>query len=169
MLAARWRVNFNPLENKTNTTRYVVLGSDQWFDITTSVGDPAVDYLSKPVTSVVAVKDYVVFAFGDDAKMTRYCVDQSSNAFREQWVVDATYYADLLCPIVNENGDLKLWRADCDDCWVDCSDVPAFAGAMLFDVSAHERADALLQQQRAIYDWDTENAKGDKDAGYLDL
>lgn len=150
-----------------NTSEYVVLGSDKWFTITTSVGDPAVKYLDEIVTSVAVVKDYVVFAFGDSRKMTRYCVDQSSNAFREQWVVDATYYADLLCPIVNENGDLKLWRADCDDCWVDCSDVPAFAGAMLFDVSAHERADALLQQQRAIYDWDTENAKGDKDTGYL--
>lgn len=151
----------------TNTSEYVVLGSDQWFDITTSVGDPAVDYLSKPVTSVVTVKDYVVFAFGDDAKLSYYCVDQNSNAFREQWGADATYYADLLCPIVNENGDLKLWRADCDDCWVDCSDVPAFAGAMLFDVSAHERADALLQQQRARDDYTVENAKGDKDAGYL--
>lgn len=150
-----------------NTTEYVVLGSDQWFAITTSVGDPAVDYLSKPVTSVAVVKDYVIFAFGDDAKMTRYCVDQNNNAFREQWAADATYYADLLCPIVNENGDLKLWRADQDDCWVDCSDVPAFGGTMVFDVHAHERADLLLQQQRAVYDWDTENAKGDKDKGYL--
>jgi hypothetical protein len=34
-------------------------------------------------------------------------------------------------------------------------------------VNAHERADLLLQQQRAVKDWDTENAKADKDAGYL--
>jgi hypothetical protein len=148
-----------------NTTEYVVLGSDQWFDVSTKPSDT--DYIGKPVTSVVVVKDYAIFAMGDSQKLSYYCVDQSSNAFREQWAADATYYADLLCPIVNENGDLKLWRADQDDCWVDCSDVPAFGGTMVFDVHAHERADLLLQQQRAVYDWDTENAKGDKDTGYL--
>lgn len=153
------------------TTEYVVLNSDKWFVVSTTVGE--VDYMAKAVTSVAAVKDYLVFAFGDADEMSYYRFGCVSGAASEKWAVDTANKADLLCPIVNEYGDLKLWRADCDDCWVDCADVPDWLTpwtsppALLFDVNAHERADLLLQQQRAVVDWDTENAKGDKDTGYL--
>jgi hypothetical protein len=153
------------------TTEYVVLGSDKWFAVSTMPA--AVEYFGKAVTAIAPVKDYIVFAFGDGQYLSYYRNGQVAGAFAENWAMDAAYKADLLCPIVNEFGDLKLWRADCDDCWVDCSDVPDWLTpwtsppTLLFDVSAHERADALLQQQRAVVDWDTENAKNDKDAGYL--
>ena len=153
------------------TTEYVVLGSDKWFAVSTKPAE--VEYFSKAVTAIAPVKDYIVFAFGDGQYLSYYRNGQVAGAFAENWAMDAAYKADLLCPIVNEFGDLKLWRADTDDCWVDCSDVPDWLTpwtsppTLLFDVSAHERADALLQQQRAVYDWDTENAKADKDTGYL--
>ena len=153
------------------TTEYVVLGSDKWFAVSTKPAE--VEYFSKAVTAIAPVKDYIVFAFGDGQYLSYYRNGQVAGAFAENWAMDAAYKADLLCPIVNEFGDLKLWRADTDDCWVDCSDVPDWLTpwtsppTLLFDVSAHERADALLQQQRAVVDWDTENAKNDKDAGYL--
>jgi len=153
------------------TTEYVVLGSDKWFAVSTKPAE--VEYFSKAVTAIAPVKDYIVFAFGDGQYLSYYRNGQVAGAFAENWAMDAAYKADLLCPIVNEFGDLKLWRADTDDCWVDCSDVPDWLTpwtsppTLLFDVSAHERADALLQQQRAVYDWDTENAKADKDKGYL--
>ena len=153
------------------TTEYVVLGSDKWFAVSTKPAE--VEYFSKAVTAIAPVKDYIVFAFGDGQYLSYYRNGQVAGAFAENWAMDAAYKADLLCPIVNEFGDLKLWRADTDDCWVDCTDVPDWLTpwtsppTLLFDVSAHERADALLQQQRAVKDWDTENAKNDKDAGYL--
>lgn len=164
-LASPWKIA------PTTATEYVVLGSNRWTPISTMPA--SVDYFKYAVTSLAVVDDYVVFAFGDvagDSYLTYYKVDNDTDHFRQQWAIDTAYKADLLCPIVNEEGSLKLWRADCDDCWIDCSDVPPWGSppAFLFDINAHARADLVLVQQRTKINWDLENAKQDKDSGLLE-
>lgn len=137
------------------TTEYVVLGSNVWTEIATldTVPNPDVDYLDKAVTSVAVVNDYVVFAFGDDDYISCYKVDNNTGVFREQWAITAQK-ADLLMPIVNEQGDLLLWRADYDDCTVDYATPPAFTVTTMtfnFDINAETRADLTLQRDRLYY------------------
>lgn len=134
------------------TTEYVVLGSNVWSEIVTldTAPTPDVECFDKPVTSVAVVNDYVVFAFGDDDYISCYKVDNNTNVFRQQWAI-TTQKADILCPIVNEQGDLILWRADRDDCIVDYANPPAFTVTTMtfnFDINAEERANLTLQRDR---------------------
>lgn len=137
------------------TTEYVVLGSDVWTQLTTldTAPETPVECMDKAVTSVAVVNDYVVFAFGDDDYISCYKVDNNTNVFREQWAITGQK-ADLLMPIVNEQGDLLLWRADYDDCTVDYATPPAFTATTMtfnFDINAELRADLTLQRDRLYY------------------
>lgn len=149
------------------TTEYVILGSDVWTEITPDAG-----MLTKAVKDVAIVNDYVVFAFGTAQKMSFYNVDQSSNAFRDRWALESASYADFLCPIVHENGELRLWKADADASTVSCCRPPAFAETAMtctFDVNYEKRVDAQIQRARMGADHKTEKDKPatEEDAGYL--
>lgn len=148
-LSTPWKIGHD------TTTEYVVLGSNAWTEISTldKVPNPDVECMDKAVTSVAVVNDYVVFAFGDDDYISCYKVDNNTNVFREQWAITAQK-ADLLMPIVNEQGDLLLWRADYDDCTVDYATPPAFTVTTMtfnFDINAELRADLTLQRDRLYY------------------
>jgi len=140
------------------TTQYVVLGSNVWTQIDTTRGTPEVDYLPQAVTSIAVVGNevsasFVVFAFGQtsaDAVLSYYGVGQTAGAFVDSFSVDTAAKADLLMPIVNEQGKLKLWRADCDDCTVDYATLPTTGVPITlnFDINAEERANLTLQRDR---------------------
>lgn len=143
------------------TTQYVVLGSDTWTQIDTTRGSPEVNYLSQAVTSIAVVGNevsasFVVFAFGQtsaDPVLSYYGCGQTAGDFADSFSVDTAAKADLLMPIVNEQGKLKLWRADCDDCTVDYASLPTSGvpTTLNFDINAELRADLTLQRDRLYY------------------
>lgn len=147
------------------TTQYVVLGSDTWAQIDTTRGSPEVNYLSQAVTSIAVVGNevsasFVVFAFGQtssDPVLSYYGCGQTGadpdGVFTDSFSVDTAAKADILMPIVNEQGKLKLWRADCDDCTVDYASLPASGvpTTLNFDINAELRADLTLQRDRLYY------------------
>lgn len=155
------------------TTEYVILGSNKWTSVATidTVPETPVECMGKAVTDIAVVNDYVVFAFGSEQYMSCYKVDNNTNVFRERWAISASY-GDLICPIVNEEGKLKLWRADVDDCLVDCCTPPAFTVTTMafnFDINYDARQDLKIQRARLEDDWQIDDAlptEEEQDAGY---
>ena len=154
------------------TTEYVILGSNKWTSVATldTVPDPDVECMGKAVTDIAVVNDYVVFAFGNEQYMSCYKADNNTDTFREQWAISSSY-GDLICPIVNEEGKLKLWRADVDDCLVDCCTPPAFSVTTMafnFDINYDARQDLQIQRARLEDDYEIDVAlpTDEEDAGY---
>ena len=162
------------------TTEYVVLGSNVWTEIDSinETPTPDVNYLGQAVTSIAVVGNevggsYAVFAFGQGASdpvLSYYAAFQSAGALVEAWSQDTTAKADLLCPITDEQGKTKLWRADCDDCTVDYATLPATGRptTLNFDINYETREDLKIMRARLVTDWDTEfDEGGDADQGVL--
>lgn len=128
------------------TTEFVILGCDTWTEIT-SHG------LTKPITDIAVVADYVVFAQGASTKMR--CLKFWNNAGTWQGnYLTLDYYADLLEPGVLEDGTAVLWKAIKSTSTVtrsrigdwnvaDASPVP-----FVFDVNYELRNDLTLQRDR---------------------
>lgn len=165
-VSSNWKIT------QGTTTEYVILGSNKWTSVATidTVPETPVECMGKAVTDIAVVNDYVVFAFGNEQYMSCYCADNNTNVFRERWAISASY-GDLICPIVNEEGKLKLWRADVDDCLVDFCAPPAFAVTTMtfnFDINYDARQDLQIQRARLEDDYETDVAldADEQDAGY---
>lgn len=153
------------------TTEYVVLDSNVWTEIDTAYGEPEVNYLPSAVTDVAIVNDMVVFAMGATNKLTYMREYTDAGTYTRQFKLDDTYYADRLEPIVNEEGDLLVWRAIADGAIVDCSLAGVYSDTtpLVFDINLVEREELTLLKTRAEADKTTEEAKDEdeQDAGYI--
>lgn len=153
------------------TTEYVVLDSNVWTEIDTAYGEPEVNYLPSAVTDVAIVNDMAVFAMGAANKISYMREHNSTGTWTREFKVDATYYADRLEPIVNEEGDLHVWRAIADGAKVDSSLAGVYSDTtpLVFDINLLEREELTLLKTRAEADLTTEEAKAEaeQDAGYI--
>lgn len=138
------------------TTEYVILGSNRWTKITTSV-------ITKSVTDIATVNDMALFAMGADAKIAYMREYNNAGTWTREFKSDPTYYADRLEPIVDEQGDLYLWRAIADGAKVDKSKVGKYTQYKIldFDLNKKLRDELELSIARAESDIAKELAKDD--------
>lgn len=143
------------------TTEYVVLDSNVWTTIATLSG--ATDVLSKAVTDIAVTNEMVIFAQGAAAKIAYMREYNKDGTWTKEYKIDPTYYADLLEPIVDELGDLYLWRAIADGARVDRSKIYPYTyyNSLVFDLNKKERDELELIIARAESDKARELAKDD--------
>jgi len=143
------------------TTEYVVLDSNVWTVVATLNG--ATDVLGKAVTDVAVTNEMAIFAKGAAEKIAYMREYNSSGTWTKEYKLDPTYYADFLEPIVDEEGELYLWRAIADGAQVDRSKIyPYTYGApLVFDINKKLRDELELSITRAESDKVRELAKDD--------
>lgn len=161
------------------TTEWVIVGMDSWHEITGHG-------LSKPVTDICTVGDYVVFAQGTKAPIrlmrsyasagdweTDFAAHKSNNWKESDDTDTAAIYADLLRVGYMESGELVVWRARVDDSKVDFSYLEgAWVGTnpdqelFYFDINRNQRLDTKMLLARTQQDLARENAD-DPDEGYV--
>lgn len=165
---------------QTDETIFVILGSDDWFEITGHG-------LTRSVTDIEVTKGWVVFAMGKDApiKIMRSIRDNGTKKWTTSFYShkknngpnkDADIFADFLEVGVLEDGEVVLWRARADECLVDYSLIRdwavdgADAKVFYFDVNKRKRDELRIDRARLQVDYNTENAKPskEKDKGYLE-
>ncbi|HPS40008.1 MAG TPA: hypothetical protein PL124_11380, partial [Candidatus Cloacimonadota bacterium] len=154
---------------QTSATTFVILDTNIWTEIN-STG------LDKPVTDVAVVNDMVIFAMGDAHELVYMNESNVAGTWRRAFKADTTVEdgvtgrkADLLEPIVNETGELYLWRARSDGAKVDCAYMTSVTYDMInnssnydymtFDINRKERAAQQLIITRAAADIEAENTK----------
>lgn len=160
-------------------TEWVIVGTNNWTEITGHG-------LTKPVTDICVVDDYVVFAQGTNAQIRlmhmyaetaqwkTYFANHKSNGWDETTSTDtATIYADLLRVGYMETGELVVWRALVDDSKVNYSYLLGkWTGTtqdqemFYFDINRNTRLDTRMLLARAQQDLAMENAKDEPDDGY---
>lgn len=92
----------------TTTTEYVILGSDNWNEIT-SHG------LTVPVTDVTPADDICYFAQGDDTALRRMRQYNDSGTFTTEWAADGTNKAEFLHTFRDQVNGYQVWRANNSD------------------------------------------------------
>jgi len=128
------------------TTEFVILGCDHWTEITGHG-------LTKPVTDIAVINDYVVFAQGASTKMRAMQSYNSAGTWTTRYCT-IDYYADLLEPGVMEDGTAILWKAVKSTSTVTRSRIGAWAVGtaaptlFTFDVNYELRNDLKLKQDR---------------------
>ena len=163
-----------------DTTEWVIVGMNHWIEITGHG-------LTKPVTDICAVGDYIVFAQGTKAPIRlmhayasggywlTYFANHAANNWNEATTLDtAAIYADFLRVGYMETGELVVWRARVDDSKVDYSYLEgSWTGTIAdqtlfyFDINRRTRLDTRMLLVRAQQDLAIEQAKADPDDGYL--
>ena len=161
------------------TTEWVIVGMNSWHEITGHG-------LSKPVTDICTVGDYVVFAQGTKAPIrlmrsyasagdwkTDFAAHKSNNWKESDDTDTAAIYADLLRVGYMESGELVVWRARVDDSKVDFSYLEgSWVGTnadqelFYFDINRNQRLDTKMLLARTQQDLARENAD-DPDEGYV--
>jgi hypothetical protein len=96
----------------TTATSWVVLGSDDWFEITGHG-------LTGKVTDVCIVYDHVIIAQGDAINMRKFRWRNNAGASTNDFTADGTNKADKLLMVADTEGAMKLWKAMVTDNIVD--------------------------------------------------
>lgn len=114
--------------SQDNTTEFVILGEDTWYEITGHG-------LTKPVTDVLVVDSYVYFAQGEGTAIRRMKGEASGGAWTRTWAADGSNKAYHLELLVNTNGryiykslpsSIQVDKAAVATSWADLS----FSGAI---------------------------------------
>lgn len=162
------------------TTEYVIVGMNNWKEITGHG-------LTKPVTDICVVGDFVIFAQGKNAPIRlmrsyasggswlTYFANHKSNNWKESDNTDTSaIYADLLRVGYMESGELVIWRARVDDSKVDFSYLEGtWTGTtqdqelFYFDINRNLRLDTRMLLARTQQDLAREQAEADPDEGYI--
>lgn len=128
------------------TTEFVIIGCDTWTEITGHG-------LTKPITDIAVINDYVVFAQGADTKM-RCMQSYNSTGTWTTHYCEQNYYADFLEQGVLDDGTPVLWKAVAATSLVTRSRIGTWATAtaaptlFTFDVNYERRNDLKLMQDR---------------------
>jgi hypothetical protein len=96
----------------TTGTSFVILGTDDWWEIT-STG------LGKTLTDVEIVYDYVAIAQGSGTNIRKFRWINNAGTGTNQFKDDGTNKADKLLMVADTEGKMKLWKALIDDNKVD--------------------------------------------------
>lgn len=145
--------------NVTHTadTEYVILGTNIWTQVANWV-----DLSTKIITDVIALEDYVVFAFGDDANIAYYREAKNSEGeWGGAWYWNGTD-ADrfhFLSLTQDGEGKLQLWGANANSCKATLTEPPPFSDFLgesptwpVFDIWKEERFDLQLTIDRLSVD-----------------
>ena len=98
----------------TTSTEYVIIGSDQWTEITGHG-------LTKPVTDVViSNKNVLYFAQGDSTNIRRARYYNNAGTFTAEYADDGTNKATYLA-MVNGSGGWEIWKGNNSDATGDVS------------------------------------------------
>lgn len=89
----------------TTATEFVILGCDEWNEISDTG-------LTKPVTAVEAVDDIVYLAQGDSTPIRRFRALNNAGTWTNQFENDGTAAATFLRYIADDTGINKLWKAN---------------------------------------------------------
>lgn len=87
----------------TTATSWVVLGSDDWVEISGHG-------LTGQVMSVAVLKDYVLFAQGEDINIRRMNEYNNAGVWTTRYEADGTAKADLVLANPNTEGVEKVWK-----------------------------------------------------------
>lgn len=96
----------------TTATSWVILGSDDWFEITGHG-------ITGKVMDVEIVYDYVAVALGSAKNIRKFRWINNAGASTNQFKDDGTNKADKLLMVADTEGKMKLWKALIDDNKVD--------------------------------------------------
>ena len=88
----------------TTATSFVILGTDDWWEIGTTG-------LGTRVTDVCIVYDYVAIAQGKDDPIRKFMWTNNAGTGTNNFKDDGTNKADLLLMVADTNGNMKLWKA----------------------------------------------------------
>lgn len=128
------------------TSEFIILGCDTWTEITGHG-------LTKPITDIAVISDYVVFAQGASTKMRAMQSYNNSGTWTTRYC-EVNAYADLLEPGVMEDGTAILWKAVKATSTVTRSRIGAWAVGtaaptlFTFDVNYEVREDLKLRRDR---------------------
>ena len=109
----------------TTATSWVVLGSDDWIEITGHG-------LTGTVTDIEVLKDYVLFAQGEDINMRRMNEYNNSGAWTRRYEADGTNKGDLILVIQNTEGKEMVWKARVDANDVRSAEIKTWGTAHVF-------------------------------------
>jgi len=90
----------------TTSSIFSILGSDDWTKLTST-------NLTKPITDIAVMRDYVVFCQGIGNDMDRYRIYNSSGSYTEDWETSSESF-DRILSLQNLEGDEKIWGANID-------------------------------------------------------
>ena len=111
LVSAPWNITH------TADTEYVILGTNEWHQIATTVNELA----TKTITDILPLEDYVVFAFGDaqDLGIYREAKD-TDGTWKGTWVWHngRNERFDFLSLTQDNEGKLRLWGANANSCEV---------------------------------------------------
>ena len=112
----------------TTATSFVIIGSNEWNEITGHG-------LTGKVTDVEIVYDYVAFAQGDAINMRQFRWRNNSGSSVNEFRADGTNKADILLAVTNTEGTMKLWKALVGDNQVDYADAVYYGSDHAFSGS----------------------------------
>lgn len=132
--------------NVTHTvaTEYVLLNTDIWTQVAT---------YSFNITDVLALQDYCLFAFGDDAALSYYRELNVANVWTVQTTADTNGNKYNFLELTQDiKGRLQIWGANANSCQVSYSWVPAYGVAMVFDIWEVEKTQFAVTRTRLVAD-----------------
>lgn len=151
LVSAPWNITH------TADTEYVILGMNEWFQVATTVTELA----TKTITDVLALEDYVVFAFGDAQNLGIYREAKDINGtWQDTWVWhdSSSERFDFLSLAQDNEGKLRLWGANANSCQVSFAEPVDFSKMLAgteyfnFDVWKDTREELQLTIDRLTAD-----------------